>query len=82
MHDKAFFNKRWTWDRNYDLQWDFTKLLKFNFNALNRSVIDELKEVYTQDDIDNRNDLTIADLGQPRDRSELKSYAWDNVKKD
>ncbi|MBK8491604.1 MAG: cell surface protein SprA [Saprospirales bacterium] len=37
----TFFNKRWTWDRSYNLQWDLTKSLKFNFNAVNFAVIDE-----------------------------------------
>ncbi len=38
----TFFNKRFTWDRNYNLQWDLTKSLKVNFSAINNSVIDEL----------------------------------------
>ena len=37
----TFYVKRFTWDRNYDLQWDFAKSLKFNFTANNRSLIDE-----------------------------------------
>ncbi|MCB9283235.1 MAG: cell surface protein SprA [Lewinellaceae bacterium] len=37
----TFYNKRWTWDRTYNLQWDLTKSLKFNFNAVNFAVIDE-----------------------------------------
>lgn len=37
----TFYNKRWTWDRSYNLQWDLTKSLKFNFNAMNLAVIDE-----------------------------------------
>ncbi len=37
----TFYNKRWTWDRNFNLQWDLTKSLKLNFNALNFAVIDE-----------------------------------------
>jgi len=38
----TFFDKRFNWDRNYDLNWDFSKGIKFNFSALNNSVIDEL----------------------------------------
>ena len=37
----TFYNKRWTWDRTYNLQWDLSKSLKFNFSALNNAVIDE-----------------------------------------
>ncbi|MCB0561037.1 MAG: cell surface protein SprA, partial [Phaeodactylibacter sp.] len=41
---RTFYNKRFTWDRDYDLQWDITKSLKFSFNAANSSVIDEPDE--------------------------------------
>ena len=40
----TYFNKQFTWDRNYNLQWDLAKSLKFNFNAINIAVIDELKQ--------------------------------------
>ena len=40
----TFYNKRFTWDRDYDLQWDLAKSLKFNFNATNSAVIDEPDE--------------------------------------
>jgi cell surface protein SprA len=43
----TFYNKRFTWDRNYNLQWDFTESLKFNFTATNKSVIDELDDFDT-----------------------------------
>ncbi|MBL7927190.1 MAG: cell surface protein SprA [Bacteroidia bacterium] len=35
------FNKFWNWTRNYDLKWDLTKSLKFDFNAANISRVDE-----------------------------------------
>ncbi len=41
---KTWYTKRFTWDRNYDLNWDLTKSIKFRFNATNLSVIDELQE--------------------------------------
>lgn len=44
----TYFIKRFTWDRNYELQWDLAKSLKLNFNAINRSVIDEPAE-FTED---------------------------------
>ncbi|MES2798593.1 MAG: cell surface protein SprA [Bacteroidota bacterium] len=33
--------KRFNWNRNYDLGWDFTKNLKLNFTAVNRGIFDE-----------------------------------------
>jgi cell surface protein SprA len=41
----TFFNKRFTWDRNYNLQWGLTQGLKLVFNANNAAVIDEPNEV-------------------------------------
>jgi len=43
--NREFFNKQFRWNRSYDLNWDFTRNLKFNFNARNEAVIDELKEI-------------------------------------
>ena len=37
----TFYNRRFTWDRNYDLGWDITRALRFNFDASARSLIDE-----------------------------------------
>lgn len=64
----TFYNKQFLWNRNYDLQWDLTKNLKFQFNADNRSVIDEPDET----ELIGRNQLPvgdpmyIADIGQYR----------------
>ena len=62
----TFYNKSFVWERNYDLKWDFTKALKFNFTAFNYGVIDELKE--------------LREDGTRRSDEELKSHIWDNVK--
>ena len=43
----TYFNKRYGWLRNYSMNWDFTKSLKFSFQASNTSVIDELSEFNT-----------------------------------
>ncbi|MEZ5040578.1 MAG: cell surface protein SprA [Saprospiraceae bacterium] len=40
----TFFNKRFFWDRNYSLNWDFSKALKFNFDAAATAAIDEPDE--------------------------------------
>lgn len=44
----TYFNRNWTWDRDYNLNWDFSKGLRFQFNATNRAVIDEL-ETFNED---------------------------------
>lgn len=40
----TFYIKRFSWDRNYDLQWDLTKSLNITYAATNRGVIDEPNE--------------------------------------
>ena len=37
----TLFAKQWTWDRMYDLKYDISKALKFDFKATNRAFIDE-----------------------------------------
>lgn len=37
----TFYNKRFGWDRQYNLAWDFSKNIRFNFTADVQSVIDE-----------------------------------------
>ncbi|MEQ1744543.1 MAG: cell surface protein SprA [Saprospiraceae bacterium] len=41
----TYYNRRFTWDRNYDLGWDITKNLRFNFDAQVRSLIDEPQQL-------------------------------------
>jgi cell surface protein SprA len=41
----TYYNKRFTWDRNYDLGWDISKGIKFNYDANARSLIDEPSEI-------------------------------------
>ncbi|MCF8245667.1 MAG: cell surface protein SprA [Saprospiraceae bacterium] len=40
----TYYNKQFLWNRRYDFAWDFTKNLKFKFNADNIGVIDEPDE--------------------------------------
>lgn len=40
----TYYNRRFTWERNYDLGWDLTKALRFSFDANARSLIDEPQE--------------------------------------
>jgi len=62
----TYYNKRWTWDRTFDVQWDLSKSLKFNFNAVNFAVIDEPKGLI---DTDLKKDTiwnNIRDFGRPK----------------
>lgn len=39
-----FDDRRFTWERRYDLNWNLTKSIKINYSAFNESYIDELRE--------------------------------------
>ncbi len=39
-----FDDKRFDWERNYDLNWSLTKALKINYSAQNISYIDEIRQ--------------------------------------
>jgi len=39
-----FEDKRFNWDRNYTLSWNFTKDLKLSYNARNMAIVDEIKK--------------------------------------
>jgi len=67
----TFYNKKFTWDRDYSLGWDITKALKFNFSAINRSIIDEKEEYYT-DEEDVR-------YGTRRSRSTINDDIWNSI---
>lgn len=63
----TFYNKRFTWDRNYNLNWDITKSLRFGFNANNRAIIQELKDFDTE-------------TNQFRTKEELNEEIWKNIR--
>jgi len=67
----TFYNKRFSWDRTYNLQWDLTRSLKFNFTANNEAVIDEPNE---EDLIEDGFNLTEID--QIR-----KDSIWENIQR-
>ncbi len=62
----TFYIRRFSWDRNYNLQWDLTRALKLNFDAKNFSIIDELPD-YNQ-------------LGQQVDPDAQRKFLYDNLK--
>lgn len=37
----TWYDKKFTWDRSYNLQWDLTRSLKFNYSASNNGIVDE-----------------------------------------
>lgn len=47
--------RNFLWDRSYTLNWDLTKSLKFDFNAVNTSVIDEMNDRYVDSGLPNPN---------------------------
>lgn len=67
--NNTYYNRRLTWDRNYDLGWDIMKSLRFNFDATMRALVDEPTE-YKNDG-----------LGPRVTPEERKQILWDNVKK-
>ncbi|MEL6922530.1 MAG: cell surface protein SprA, partial [Bacteroidota bacterium] len=62
----TFFDKRFNWDRTYDLNWDFSKGIKFNYSALNNAVIDEL--------------TNLDEEGNLVPLQERKDFIWGNVR--
>lgn len=68
----TFYNKRFTWDRDYNLQWDLSRSLKLSFDALANAVIDEPDEVRMRRRQQNGE---IADVDQYR-----RDSIWDGIR--
>ncbi|MBL7816669.1 MAG: cell surface protein SprA [Saprospiraceae bacterium] len=62
----TFYIRRFSWDRNYNLQWDLTRSLKLNYDAKNFSIVDELPD-YDQ-------------LGAPVDPDAQRKFLNNNLK--
>ncbi len=58
---KTFFDNRFLWDRRYNLSWDLTKSLKFDFRANTNAIVDE------PDGYANRNELELTSKQARRD---------------
>jgi len=58
-------SKDFTWNRGYELNWDLTRSLKFEFSANNQSRIDELPGAY--------------DLFRKGERSEWSQSVWSSI---
>lgn len=78
-----FDDQRYRWDRNYTLDWDFTKGLRFNFKANVTSVIDEYRQVGIADDpadrpwVDEFNNPVQGDVTEQR----VSDYKNENFRK-
>ncbi|MBI1224965.1 MAG: cell surface protein SprA [Bacteroidetes bacterium] len=70
----TYYNKQFLWTRRYDFAWDFTKNLKFKFNADNIGVVDEPDE----NDMIRRHQLSPSD---PEYISNIKDYRREAIYK-
>jgi len=81
-----FDDRRFDWERRYNLQWDLMKNLKMNFTASNVSFIDELRQVGVDQSLEGRewvdenglsrtNDVT-NDPGFVRDYWRQNLFGW------
>ncbi len=62
----TFYNKRFTWTRNYDLRWDLTRSIKLGYNANMATTIDEINE----------NDF----VGDPERDDIANEFIWDGLR--
>ena len=78
----TYYNRRFTWDRNYDLGWDISKSLRFNFDATARSLIDEPLEYkpdgqeYTKGERRDSIMNNLLQLGRPKNYNHTASLNW------
>jgi len=76
-----FDDRRFEWERRYDLTWNLTKALKLNYSAINESYIDELRQrgiAETPEDRDFYNEMG-ENVGQ-RSSDEVGEYWRDNAR--
>jgi cell surface protein SprA len=79
----TYYNRRFVWDRNYELGWDMSKALRFNFDAKMRSLIDEPQEYSLETGqritVAERRDSILTNikaLGRPKLYSHNASLNW------
>mgnify|MGYP000576629399 CR=1 FL=1 len=78
----TYYNRRFTWDRNYDLGWDISRSLRFNFDASARSIIDEPYQykpdgtAYTKQERRDSIWSNIKKLGRPKNYTHNASLNW------
>lgn len=78
----TYYNRRFTWDRDYSVGWDISRSLRFNFDAIARNLIDEPYQykpdgvAYT--DKERRDSIwtNIRNLGRPKNYQHNASINW------
>ena len=80
----VFDDQRFRWDRNYTLDWNLTKALRFSFNANVFALVDELRQTGIAQTADARrwvNEYNEDYSTQVRENSSVvKDYRNDNLK--
>jgi cell surface protein SprA len=77
----TYYNRRFTWDRNYDLGWTIAQSLRFNVDATARSIIDEPLQFEGGQEVttaERRNVLwnNFKTLGRPKSYTHSASLNW------
>lgn len=78
----TYYNRRFTWDRNYDLSWSIAKSLKFNYDAAARSLIDEPLQINPDGSLvtsAQRKDSILTNmrnLGRPKNYTHNAGLNW------
>ncbi len=78
----TYYNRRFTWDRNYDLGWDISRSLRFNYDATARSIIDEPYQykpdgtAYSKQERRDSIWSNIKNLGRPKNYMHNASLNW------
>ncbi len=80
-----FEDQRFKWDRNYNVDWDIAKSLRFTFRAQTTSLVDELRQVGIADNPKDRkwvdeNGNNLSDNDEPYTSADVNSYRKDNLK--
>lgn len=63
----AFDDNRFNWERNYVLDWDFTKSIRFGYRAKTNSIVDQLRYVGVANTLDERQ--LVDEKGSLRDEN-------------
>jgi cell surface protein SprA len=69
----TYYNRRLTWDRNYDLSWTIMKNLRLNFDANMRSLVDEPLTKETDRDSIWKN---IRQFGRPKNYTQTAAVNY------
>lgn len=70
----TYYNKNFIWNRDYSLNWDLSKSLKFSFSAQANSVIDEPEEFDTQGNRHDRSFVRDSIMANIKTLGRMKQY--------